>query len=138
MQAVETSIRITRLDKRHGTENEETTTAHRGPSRRAIRLVVICRGKLDSVLDHWVGAGACVTIQSFQGHASFSFPLAPRRPPLRDGLPAASVRRGGLRGDRYAMRRTAPQAEATEFGVFECGDDLWRVMAAPHPAVAHV
>jgi hypothetical protein len=74
MQAVETSIRITRLDKRHGTENEETTTAHRGQSRRAIRLVVICRGKLDSVLDHWVGAGACVTIQSFQGHASFSFP----------------------------------------------------------------
>jgi hypothetical protein len=52
MQTVETSIRITTLDNRQG-ENEETATAHHGPTGRAVGLVAICRGKRDSALQHW-------------------------------------------------------------------------------------
>jgi hypothetical protein len=66
MQTVETFIRITTLDERQG-ENEETAMAHHGPTRRAVGLVVICRGKRDSTLQHR---------REREGHASFSFPLA--------------------------------------------------------------
>jgi hypothetical protein len=58
MQRVETSIRITRLDKRHWTENEEIATGRHGPTGRAIGLAAICLGKRASALPHWTRAGA--------------------------------------------------------------------------------
>jgi hypothetical protein len=58
MQRVETSIRITTLDKRHWTGNEETATGRYGPMGRAIGLAAICLGKRASALPHWTRAVA--------------------------------------------------------------------------------
>jgi hypothetical protein len=89
MQRVETSIRITTLDKRHWAENEETATGRHGPTGRVIGLAAICLGKRASALPHWTRAGA-------------------------DMPPSGTVRTAPTGGQRRARQRSPRREEVPE------------------------
>lgn len=127
MPRVETSIRITTLDKRQGTQDEATATAHHGPTGRPIGLAATCLGRRDRALQHRARAGASATTQLalnlIKDIASLFVPRAAPRQPLHDRLPAAAARRGsGTIG--LAMRRMAPPSQGRQFGAVECDDAL--------------
>jgi hypothetical protein len=139
MQTVETSIRITTLDKRQG-ENEETATAHHGPTGRAVGLVAICRGKRDSAL---LARAGCLghnpsDVESFQGHRSFSFPLAPSRPALDDSPRRLRLAAGAQARSAPRWREWRPKPKPPNSGLSSAATTPWRVTAAPHPAAARV
>jgi hypothetical protein len=82
MQRVETSIRMMTLDKRHGTQSEETATGHHGPTARAIGLAAICLGKRANGPQQWTRAGADQEIQRSVPQSRFAHP---RRRELQPG-----------------------------------------------------